>query len=122
MRILPSLILTLALAACAASETPGPAAGAPSGQMMTQGRSIAEGVCAQCHAVRLTGQSPNQLAPPFRTLGARYDESTLSRKLADIETGHYQMPPLKMTGDEIMSLMEYIREVSPATTGPDGTR
>lgn len=120
MRILPSLILTLALAACAAPAATSP--GGPSGHMMTQGREIAERVCAQCHAVRLTGQSPNQLAPPFRTLGARYDESTLSRKLADIETGHYQMPPLKMTGDEIMSLMDYIRQVSPATAGPDEAR
>lgn len=65
MRPLIVIAAAALLAACAATADPAPREGAPTGQMMTQGRAIAEQTCAQCHAIYATGASPNSIAPPL---------------------------------------------------------
>ena len=44
---------------------------APSGAqsaLIKRGQAIAERLCAQCHAIGPVGESPLNLAPPFRSL------------------------------------------------------
>lgn len=75
------------------------------------GHRIAERMCSRCHQINPTGDIPNSGSPPFRVLAKRYDEVTLGRKLDDIATGHYDMPPTAVTNDEIDSLVAYLESL-----------
>jgi mono/diheme cytochrome c family protein len=95
------------LCACvAAAAPPPPAALGPT--RADVGHGLAQRLCAGCHQVERTGDSPNSASPPFKVLADRYNQVTLGRKLDDIATGHYQMPPTHVTNDEIDSLVEYL--------------
>ena len=52
--------------------------------------------CARCHAIGKTGKSPNDNAPPFRTLGRSFDLDQFPLQLeAGISPGHPDMPAFK---------------------------
>ena len=107
--------VALALAACAASGEAAQQPTAVAAQPPTRaavGHRLADRLCARCHQVSATGQSPNAGAPPFTVLASRYDEVTLGRKLDDIATGHYDMPPTALTNDEIDSIVAYLGSFS----------
>ncbi|HWA61354.1 MAG TPA: cytochrome c [Caulobacteraceae bacterium] len=113
----------LALAACTATAGGEPpasgaraeAAPVPTGPTRAEvGHRLADKLCSRCHEVGATGDSPNPASPPFRVLASRYDQVTLGKKLDDIATGHYQMPPTKVTNDEIDSLVEYLESFNDA--------
>lgn len=77
------------------------------------GRALAEGQCARCHAVAAEGTSPYPGAQPFRNLLARWKEDDLARAL---ETGILASDPaagvlheMKLSGDEIADLLAYLR-------------
>jgi mono/diheme cytochrome c family protein len=77
-----------------------------------RGRFYALRSCAACHAVGVLGASPNGSAPSFSTIRLRYNALSLPRRLAEIsEHGHYEMPPISMTPDEIRDLVAYIETV-----------
>jgi cytochrome c len=100
----------LSLAACAA-DGPMATAGAAAVQPPTRaevGHRLADRLCSRCHQVGASGDSPNAASPPFTVLASRYSEVTLGRKLDDIATGHYDMPPTHVTNDEIDSLVAYL--------------
>jgi len=61
MRTPMMLIAATALAAC----TTEPAPAWQSGDAEV-GHQVAQDLCAQCHAIERTGDSPNAAAPPFR--------------------------------------------------------
>src|SRR5512143_1665934 len=83
-----------ALAACANGAAPAAAPAAANGPTRAQtGHALAQRMCSVCHQVEAQGVSPNDAAPPFRVLAFRYDQVTLGKKLDDIATGHYRMPP-----------------------------
>lgn len=100
--------LALAAQACAsAPKSPGPLAAA-----QARGHALAVEVCAQCHAVEATGQSPDRRAPLFRTLSGEYVPLTLQRRLTEIaETGHYAMPAVKVDSDQAADLAAYINSL-----------
>jgi len=99
------LLLSAALAAAAPPESPPdplPAAEA-------RGHAFARQVCASCHAVEGTGQSPDKRAPTFRSLSGQYVQLTLRRKLTEIaETGHYAMPAVNVDSEEVADLIAYL--------------
>ena len=116
----------LALAACAADSQPAPTAPSLGLQAPTraqEGHAVAQRLCSRCHQVESAGDSPNSASPPFRVLAQRYDEVTLGKKLDDILTGHYQMPPTHVSNDEIDSLVAYLESLrgdpAPRAHSPD---
>jgi cytochrome c len=107
------ILLALAglLGGCATS---GPGVVEPVGSAVDRGRFVALRSCAGCHAVGGTDISPNHIAPPFSLIRMKHDEAGLRRLLADISrNGHYEMPPIYMTEDEIRDVSAYIQTVEP---------
>ncbi len=68
--------------------------------------------CAMCHAIGVTGDSPNPQAPHFRDLNQRYPVENLGEALAEgILVGHPQMPELKFSGDEVSDIIAYLESI-----------
>ena len=101
------LVLLAASGAATAAENPLPASQA-------RGHALAAGVCAACHGVEATGNSPKAKAPPFHILAGRYVPLTLQRHLATIaETGHSAMPQINVHADEVQDIVAYINSLEP---------
>ena len=76
---------------------------------ISRGADVAQGRCANCHAVALEDHSPEKYAPQFRVLSRLYSAQTLSDELLDIsENGHFEMPPVTLRQDEIADVAAYI--------------
>jgi len=112
-----NLIVASMLLALAAPMPGGPAANdhaprwspAPAAAAAARGRRFAGQVCASCHAIDASTHSRRPGAPSFMTLRGQYNQLTLRRKLTDIiETGHYQMPPVKVDSDQVADLVAYL--------------
>ena len=75
-----------------------------------RGKAYAQSHCARCHAIDHTGESPLQIAPPFRTLHLRYPVETLAEALAEgIYTGHAEMPAFELSPEQIHDLLSYLK-------------
>ena len=108
MRRMLMSVLLLAATGCA---TVGPTPTSPDASA-DRGRYYALRSCAGCHAVGVLGASPNENAPSFGALRLRYNALSLPRRLAEIsENGHYEMPPIHMTPDEIRDIAAYVETV-----------
>ena len=84
-----------------------------------RGEAIAKKLCARCHAVTDTGESPMGLAPPFRDLSRRYPIENLAEALAEgIVTGHPAMPRFTFEPREIGDLLTYISGLKPSVAPP----
>jgi tetratricopeptide (TPR) repeat protein len=83
-----------------------------------QGKSLVEKNCSPCHAVGLSGESPNKKAPPFRSLHARHPSLALREPLSrGIAAPHDEMPRFTLSGPEIDSIVAYINSLATAKTG-----
>jgi len=68
--------------------------------------------CAACHAVGLNGESPNKLAPPFRSLGQRYPIESLEEALGEgIMSGHPDMPEFKFDAKDVGAIVSYLKSI-----------
>ena len=68
--------------------------------------------CAACHAVGLNGESPNKLAPAFRTLGQRYPIESLDEALGEgIMSGHPDMPEFKFDAKDVGAIVSYLKSI-----------
>jgi cytochrome c len=75
-----------------------------------RGRVLAQANCAKCHAVGPTGDSPLGIAPPFRTLHARYPVESLEEALVEgIVTGHPTMPEFRLDVGQARDLIAYLK-------------
>jgi mono/diheme cytochrome c family protein len=73
-----------------------------------QGRAIAQGICAECHAVQQDGRrSPNPDAPPFAMI-ARTPGMTQMALSAALQTSHRTMPNIVLKSDEMADVIAYI--------------
>lgn len=73
------------------------------------GKALAEKLCARCHAVSSTGNSPHKKAPPFRTFASKWPLESLEEPLAEgIVVGHHAMPEFKFKPAQITDLLGYI--------------
>lgn len=73
------------------------------------GRMLLEQECSGCHAVGLTGKSPNPKAPPFREVAKRYPPDNLTEALAEgIVTGHNEMPEFIFEPTDIQDIVSYL--------------
>ena len=79
---------------------------------MEQGQSLAERMCAQCHAIGPSGRSPHVDAPPFRQLARRLDLDLFSERLHEALTvDHPDMPAFRFTRPDARALVLYLRSI-----------
>ncbi len=65
--------------------------------------------CARCHAIDETSTSPNEKAPPFRNVVAKYDPAALEEALAEgIVTGHNDMPDFAFEPGDVTAIITYL--------------
>jgi cytochrome c len=79
-----------------------------------RGRSMAERLCARCHAISGRGPSPVAQAPAFSTFERKWPVNFLAEALAEgIVIGHgpIQMPVFVFTPEEIDDLLLYLKSV-----------
>jgi cytochrome c len=104
-----AVVALLLLGACAA--TPAPAVEPSEAARASDGRDIAEAQCAACHAVGTYGDSPNPIAPPFRTILSRYSADVLEEELiAGIQVAH-PMPGFQFNPQSTEALIAYLRSI-----------
>lgn len=96
----------------------GPGGRSPQPGPVEAGRTIVVRDCGGCHATGVVGQSAFPSAPPFRTLGARYDLEGLAEALAEgISVGHPAMPERAYPADEVDAIIAYLKSVQPPAGG-----
>jgi mono/diheme cytochrome c family protein len=81
---------------------------------IAHGRAIAQANCSRCHAIGVTGKSPNAAAPPFRTLTRKYPLQNLEEALAEgIVVGHEgsDMPRFQFAPTQIAALLAYLGSI-----------
>ncbi len=97
--------LLAALGACAVMGGP---ARRPPPTAASRGHEVAQRACAACHAVEAQGVSPRPKAPAFASLEMRHTAS-LKDRVADLTSrGHYDMPALSLSPEEVRDLVSYI--------------
>ncbi len=113
-----SSVLALSLAAVAASmaactSTDPARAAAPANAMPEMpGRAFAQRTCAGCHSIERTGDSPHPDALPFRRISEHYPVRDLEEAFAEgIFVGHPDMPPFKLSPEEIDDLLDYLEAI-----------
>jgi mono/diheme cytochrome c family protein len=73
-----------------------------------QGRSLARGVCAECHAVRARElRSPNAVAPRFATIASTPGMTAMALN-AVLHTSHRTMPNVVLDADDTNNVVAYI--------------
>ena len=82
---------------------------------LARGAWVAERDCAQCHAIRAEGKSPNSNAPTFRQIRLRFNPISLERRLHPMPAeGHDAMPPRSLSTADVPDLVAYIQSLEPA--------
>jgi mono/diheme cytochrome c family protein len=75
-------------------------------------RALLEDMCARCHAVGETGQSPERLAPPFRSFGEKlYDTDFASRLQEGLTTMHRDMPTFRFNRRDAAAVVNYLKSI-----------
>jgi cytochrome c len=93
-----------------------PAAAESAAEVTRRGQRIVEKLCARCHAIRATGNSPLALAPPFRDLHKKYPLEALAEPLAEgIVTGHKGMPVFEFAAGDVDAILRYLDHLAPKT-------
>ena len=77
------------------------------------GKALAKQLCARCHAIEQTGDSPFEPAPPFRMLPHKYELENLEEALAEgISVGHEAMPEFEFSPEQIDQFLAYLRTLN----------
>ncbi len=75
-------------------------------------KAMLEDLCGRCHAVGTTGNSPNPLAPPFRSFGEKlYDTDMVQRLQEGLTTVHKEMPTFRFKREEAAAAVNYLRSI-----------
>lgn len=110
-----AIVLTIVLTWAAAS----PGAAQDDGEIIRQGQALLATHCSRCHAIGLTGDSPDRQAPAFRDLGDKYPVEWLAEALAEgLSTGHPDMPEFVFEPGEINAILAYLRAIQVPKAGP----
>ncbi len=85
---------------------------AAAAQDLKRGEDLLARDCAACHAIGRSGESPQQDAPAFRTLGKRYPIEALEEALGEgMMTGHPAMPEYAYDADEVGDIIDYLKSI-----------
>lgn len=75
-------------------------------------KAMLQELCGRCHAVGTTGQSPNPLAPAFRTFGEKLYDTDMVQRLRDgLTTVHPDMPTFRFSRQEAAAAVNYLRSI-----------
>lgn len=75
-----------------------------------EGRDYARAYCSSCHAVGLTGSSPNPNAPTFRDVANRYPIEEMRQRIEDgFVEGHPKMPRFVLSPERADDLVAYLK-------------
>jgi mono/diheme cytochrome c family protein len=81
-------------------------------QDLKRGEALLARNCASCHAVGRTGDSPQKLAPTFRSLGQRYPIESLEEALGEgIMSGHPDMPEFSFDAADVGAIIAYLKSI-----------
>jgi cytochrome c len=101
MRVVCALLLLLAATAGNADD-----------EVTQRGRTLAEALCAGCHAIGRDGDSPHAQAPAFHALDQRMDlDAFMDRLREGITTGHPDMPTFRFRREDARAFVRYIRSI-----------
>lgn len=99
--MLTAVLLLTALPVLAAEE-----------DLTHKGEAILNEHCARCHAIGISDESPNEEAPPFRTLSENYPVDDLAESLVEgIMSGHPDMPVFIFKPHEVEAIIVYLRSI-----------
>jgi mono/diheme cytochrome c family protein len=85
---------------------------------LLHGEALAKTNCGLCHNVGLDGSSPNDKAPPFRTLSERRDIETIASMLVNKQSPkHTGMPQFTITPTQALDIAEWIYWIQPVAHG-----
>ena len=77
-----------------------------------RGESLVKEMCAGCHAIGRSGQSPHIGAPAFRTLDRRVNLDTFIERLrGGLTSGHLDMPTFRFTREDARAFIAYLRSI-----------
>jgi mono/diheme cytochrome c family protein len=78
-----------------------------------RGKHLLEEMCARCHAIGKTGNSPHPDAPPFRTFGddKLYDNDFAQRLQDGLSTIHPDMPTFHFSREDAEAAVNYLRSI-----------
>ena len=82
--------------------------------LVDEGQAIVKSHCSRCHAIGLTGESPDPESPPFRMLSKKYPVQNFKKALAErIIVGHEEqgMPPFAFSTSQVEAVIAYLRSV-----------
>ncbi len=81
-------------------------------QEQQRGRGLLETLCAGCHAVGTTGQSPHSEVPPFRSFGEKLYDDDLGQRLQEgLVTIHPDMPTFHFKRRDAEAVVNYLKSI-----------
>jgi cytochrome c len=81
-------------------------------QNLKRGEELLTRSCASCHSVGRSGESPNKVALPFRTLGQHYPIESLEEALGEgIMSGHPDMPEFSFDARDVGAIIAYLKSI-----------
>ena len=88
------------------------------GRLEDKGEALLVKHCERCHAIRATGNSTHEQAPPFRQVVTRYPLDNLAEALAEgIVSGHQDMPEFVFAPSDISGILAYLERLKAETHG-----
>jgi mono/diheme cytochrome c family protein len=88
------------------------ATSALAGELEDQGKALLTRFCAPCHASGETGASPHPGAPPFRSIGDRYDIDELTERMTEqLISTHPDMPDFKFSRQQANAVRSYLHSI-----------
>ena len=95
-------LCALILTGCASIGEPSP------DTPISRGREVAVAACSSCHTIDDSGSSRVSGAPGFSDAGLRHTASLPGRLMSLTRAGHYAMPPLNLTSQQVDDLLAYL--------------
>lgn len=84
-------------------------------EQLGRGETIAQHLCAGCHAIDEEGSSPHPDAVPFRQLSWKYPVRSLREPLSTgIVVGHPDMPEWQFEPQDVEAILTYIESIQQA--------
>jgi mono/diheme cytochrome c family protein len=85
---------------------------AHAGVLEDHGRALLTRLCARCHAVDEIGASPHRGAPPFRSIGDRYDIGELTERMTErLVSTHPDMPDFQFNSEDAKAVRAYLYSI-----------
>lgn len=77
------------------------------------GKEMLQKLCAGCHSIGRNGNSPNKLAPPFRSFSETklYDSDFLQRLQNGYSSIHPSMPTFRFNREDAEEVVSYMKSI-----------